>query len=168
MDDNLRKYVSSAPFDNCSFPPPNFVKITGDEALSAILIDRWGEINRCLTANAHLAGIILMGGIIEAVLLAIVKRNVDKARECDSVPLDRDGKVKKIRDWTLNELINVAHDCGWLKQDAAEFSHLLRKYRNLVHPWEEVISDYETPTKDSCSICWQTVRSALYDLERVD
>lgn len=168
MDENTRKYVKSAPFANCSFPPPNFLKITGDEKLTEILNERWGEINRCLESDAHLAGIIIMGGIIEAVILAIVKRHPQKARKCESAPLDRDGKIKKIRDWTLNELINVAHDCGWIKSDAAEFSHLLRKYRNLVHPWEQLERDDEMPSKDNCAVCWQVVRAALYDLERVE
>ena len=168
MDDNVRKYISSAPFDNCSLPPPDFLKITGNKNLTTILNERWGEINRCLQSDAHLAGIILMGGIIEAVILAIVKRYPKRARKCNSAPLDRDGKIKKLRDWTLNELINVAHDCGWIHENAAQFSHLLRKYRNLVHPWEQLDSDDEMPTKDSCSVCWQTVRSALYDLERIE
>ncbi len=167
MDDNTRKYVKSAPFANCSFPPPDFVKITGEEKLAEILNERWAEINRCLETDAHLAAIILMGGIIEAVIMAIVKRYPHKARECESAPLDRDGKIKKIRDWTLNELIIIAHECGWIKSDAAEFSHLLRKYRNLVHPWEQLERDDDTPDKDSCSICWQVVRAALYDLEKV-
>ena len=167
MDENTRKYVKAAPFANCSFPPPDFFKITGEANLTDILNERWAEINRCLESDAHLAGIILMGGIIEAVLMAIVKRYPERARKCDSAPLDREGNIKKIRDWTLNELINVAHDCKWIHSDAAEFSHLLRKYRNLVHPWEQLDRDEEMPSKDSCSDCWRVVRAALYDLEKV-
>lgn len=168
MNENYRENSKSAPFSNCSFPPPNFYRITGEEKLAEILNERWGEINRCLENEAHLAGIILMGGIIEAVLLAIVKRFPQKARECESAPLDRDGKIKKFNDWTLNDLINVAHDCGWIENDAAEFSHLLRKYRNLVHPWEQLELKKELPTKDSCGECWKVVRTALYDLEKVE
>jgi len=167
MNEDHRKDVNSAPFADCSFPPPNFVKITGDENLSVILNERWAEINRCLQSDAHLAGIILMGGVIEAVFLAIVKRYPQKARGCKSAPLDKKGKIKKIRDWTLNELINVAFDCDWIHQDAARFGHLLRKYRNLVHPWEQLEGESDTPTKDDCSVCWQTVRSSLYDLEKI-
>jgi len=167
MDNDPPKHISSAPFADCSFPPPDFVKITGDDKLSAILVERWNEINRCLQSDAHLAGIILMGGVIEAVLLAIVKRFPHKARDCKSAPLDKNGKIKKIRDWTLNELINVAFDCDWIHQDAARFGHLLRKYRNLVHPWEQLEAEAATPAKDDCSVCWQTVRSSLYDLEKL-
>jgi len=167
MEDDTRKDITSAPFANCSFPPPDFARITGDENLSAILNERWAEINRCLQSDAHLAAIILMGGVIEAVLLAIVKRFPKKARDCQSAPLDKQGKIKKIRDWTLNELINVAFDCDWIHQDAARFGHLLRKYRNLVHPWEQLEGEASTPTKDDCSVCWQTVRSSLYDLEKI-
>ncbi len=168
MDNNTHRDSASAPFDNCSFPPPDFLKITGDENLSMILIERWAEINRCLRSNAHLAAIILMGGILEAVFLAIVKKFPKKARECKSAPLDKKGKIKKIRDWTLNDLINVAYDCDWIHQDAAKFGHLLRKYRNLVHPWEQLTSENETPSKEDCSECWQTVRSSLYDLENLE
>ena len=57
--------------------------------------------------------------------------------------------------------------CGWIHEEAAEFSHLLRKYRNLVHPWEQLERADETPSKDDCGICWQTVRAALYELERI-
>jgi len=144
--------------------PPDFFKITTDKKLAGILDYRWQEISKCLQVQAHLAGIIIMGSILEGVLLAVVRRFPERALKATSAPKDKSGKTRGFDKWTLNDLIDVAHDCGWIKQEAREFSHTLRRYRNLVHIFEQKERD-EMPDEQSCEICWEVVRTALYDLE---
>jgi len=53
-------------------------------------------------------------------------------------PKNKQGKTLAIQDCSLNILIEVAVDCGWLKSDKGKFSHALRESRNVVHPWIHV------------------------------
>lgn len=53
---------------------------------------------------------------------------------------DKSGKAVAIHDWTLYALIDVAVEVGWLKTDRGKFSHALRESRNVVHPWQAVMS----------------------------
>ena len=154
------------PTDSNNPDPPDFFKITQDEALSGILYYRWQEITKCLQAHAHLAGIIMMGSILEGILLAVARRFPEQAMAAATVPKDKSGKTRSLDKWALNDLIDVAHDRGWIKQDAREFSHELRRYRNLVHIFEQKERN-EKPNEQTCQICWGVVRTALYDLEKV-
>jgi hypothetical protein len=72
-------------------------------------------------------------------------------------------KPKLFREWTLSDLINVAHEVGWLRADVKRFSHTLREYRNMVHPYEER-SLKDRPDSDTCAICWDVVKAAINDL----
>jgi hypothetical protein len=107
-----------------------------------------------------------MGSILEGVLLAIAHRFPKQAKKAPSAPKDRSKKTRGFDKWTLNDLIEVASECGWIRQDAKKFSHLLRRYRNLIHPWEQK-SSTELPDEDSCRQCWEVVHKAIYELEGV-
>jgi len=83
-----------------------------------------------------------------------------------SAPKDNQGNVKKYWDWALSDMIDVAHEVGWIKADVKQFSHSLRDYRNMVHPWHQRAKG-EKPDEDTCKICWQVVVAAINDLIRV-
>jgi hypothetical protein len=61
--------------------------------------------------------------------------------------------VKRFREWTLNDLIEVGHQCGWIEADVRDFAAALRDYRNLVHPWEQRERQV-TADADTCAIAW--------------
>lgn len=143
---------------------PDFDSLINDPSLASILRARWKEVVNCVDGEAYLAAIILMGSILEGVLLAFVQKYPREANQTLSAPKDDGGKVKYFGEWNLGNLINVAHECGWLQLDVKKFSHTLREYRNLVHPWEQRIRK-EYPDKDTCRICWEVVRAAINDLE---
>jgi hypothetical protein len=150
--------------DLFAIPIPAFDRLVADSSLASILESRWREVIKCIEAGAYLAAIILMGSILEGVLLAVVTENPKQANQARSAPKGVSGKVKRFGEWTLSELINVAHDCKWLQTDAKKFSHVLREYRNLVHPWEQRARD-EVPDEDTCRICWEVVRAAMNDIQ---
>ncbi len=143
---------------------PDFDKLTSDSNLASILKSRWREIINCVNGESYLAAIILMGSVLEGVLLAFVQKYPREANRVPSSPKDKNGKIRQFGEWNLNDLINVAHDCGWLQLDVKKFSHILREYRNLVHPWEQRVRR-EFPDKDTARICWEVVRAAINDLE---
>ena len=71
--------------------------------------------------------------------------------------------MKPFRKWTLSELINVAHDIGLLKTDVQKFSHILRDFRNYIHPYEQMVSKFN-PDEHTAKMCFQVLKAALADV----
>jgi hypothetical protein len=84
--------------------PPGFAPLIADRRMQDILARRWQECVICLNANAALAATVMMGGLLEALLLARVNREPDKAPifKSSSAPRDhKTGRTLSLRDWTL-------------------------------------------------------------------
>ena len=50
--------------------PPNLSPLAADQAMQNILIRRWHECRRCILGGAPLAATVMMGGLLEALLVA--------------------------------------------------------------------------------------------------
>jgi len=97
---------------------------------------------------------------------AIITDNLRRANTCKAAPLDpRTGKVKYFAEWSLSDMINVAHEANWIDLDVKKFSHALREFRNLIHPYQQMIVK-TFPDKDTCEISWLVVQAATNDLAR--
>ena len=142
---------------------PDFQKLTSDRVVTANLRARWEETQRCIAAQAHLATILLLGSILEGVLTVVIKANPAEANRSSKSPKDSSGKPKPFREWSLNDCIEVACDCGWLQGDRLRFSHALRESRNLIHPMlQRMVGEW--PNEHSCRSCWEVVNAAIADL----
>jgi len=130
-----------------------------DPRLAAILRQRLDEVHTCREHGACLATIILLGSILEGALLDVATRFVEAAMRSSRAPADG----RKVNRWSLSELIDVGHERGWIQSDVQRFSHVLRDYRNFVHPREQQKRD-EFPDQDTVSVCWDVVIAALNDL----
>ena len=147
-------------------PPPDFLNLDIEPGLGEILSDRWHQSQRCLNAEAYLAATIIMGSMLEGMLLSILQKFPKEANVCKSAPHDpRTRKVKYFANWSLSDMINVAHEAGWLDLDVKKFSHALREFRNLIHPYQQMIVK-AFPDKDTCEISWLVVQAAANDLAR--
>ena len=63
-----------------------------------------------------------MGSMLEGLLLGICQRNPAVANKCPSAPKDAKlGKIKHFADWKLAEMIDVAHQVGWIGIDVKKF-----------------------------------------------
>jgi hypothetical protein len=91
-----------------------------DPDLAAILQGRLDEARICERNGAWVSAIIMLGSLLEGVLL-----------DAAAVRLPHPQKAPK--DWKLYTLIETAHEQKWIQRDK-RFGHLLREYRNLVHP----------------------------------
>ncbi|KAA3599266.1 MAG: hypothetical protein DWQ06_10125 [Calditrichaeota bacterium] len=138
-------------------------KLDLEELIVGILKNRLEEIKKCLDTNAPLAVIFLCGSTLEGILLGIASRSPQKFNIAKSAPKDKDGKVKKFQDWTLNNLINVSYEIGFLKEDVKKFSHSLRDFRNYIHPFEQLSSNF-APDKHTAKISWQVLKAVIYQL----
>jgi hypothetical protein len=147
-------------------PCPDFPSLNLEAGVGEILAARWLEAQRCVDSKAFLAAIIMMGSLLEGLLLGICQRLPAVANACSCSPKDsRTGKVKHFADWSLAEMIDVAHTVGWLGLDVKGFSHALRSFRNLVHPYEQMAAQ-ANPDEDTCRISWLVVQAAVNDLAK--
>lgn len=151
--------------DLAPLPPPDFLTLDLEPGLGVVLASRWTEAQQCVNAGAHTMGTIAMGSLLEGMLLAAVLRYPADANKADSAPRSADGKVKRFSDWSLSEMINVAHELRWIDLDVKKFSHSLRDFRNLIHPYQQ-LTDGVSPDADTCSISWLVVQAAANDLAK--
>ena len=144
------------------FEIPSLQKLPVDLAVSEIVQDRLKEAQACLSAGAHLSVIFLCGSVLEAVLLGSAQKEPKEFNRSAASPT-RNGKVKPFHEWSLVNLINVAHDIGLLKTDVKEFSHVLRDFRNYIHPYQQQVSGF-TPDEHTAKVCLQVLKAALADV----
>ncbi len=151
-----------------SWPSPDFSKITDDDVFAVILTNRWEESQKCMSSGSYVSAVVMMGSLLEGALLSVALKKPEKACRTNACPKDQEtSKPKKIHDWTLAQLINVAKECGWIEADIQRFSDALRDYRNMVHPWHQKRLGI-IPSEDTCAICQQVVRAAINDLAKVE
>ncbi|MCL1051563.1 hypothetical protein L2755_18285 [Shewanella abyssi] len=145
---------------------PDFLVLGLEPGIGEILKSRWEEAQRCVDSGAHLAAIIIMGSLLEGLLLGVCQKNPAIANQCPSAPKDnKSGKVKNFSNWKLAEMIDVAHHVGWIGIDVKKFSHALREFRNLIHPYEQMVTRSH-PDEDTCNISWLVVQATVNDLAR--
>lgn len=121
--------------------PPSFDSLVADPAMRKVLTRRWEECTRCVTAGAPLAATVMMGGLLEALLLARVHRLGDKAAVFGASSAPRDAKTGKpmmLQEWTLRNYIDVAHELRWISPSAKDLGEVVRDYRNYIHPHKEL------------------------------
>lgn len=149
-----------------ALPPPDFLKLKLESGLGEILADRWEEAQRCINTKAFLAATIIMGSILEGMLLAVLQKFPKEGNTCKAAPIDpKTCKIKYFADWSLSEMINVAHEASWIDLDVKKFSHSLREFRNLIHPYQQMLVN-TFPDKDTCGISWLVVQAGANDLAR--
>jgi hypothetical protein len=148
------------------FEKPDFNLIGIEPEFGDLLVNRWEEVEKCLQGHAYLASIILMGSLLEGILYWTLTKFPEKAYRTSASPKDsKTGKPKPIHDWSLSQMIDVSHELGWLGLDVKRFSHSLREFRNLVHPYQQM-KEGENPDEDTCKISWQVVRASINDLAK--
>lgn len=76
-------------------------------------------------------------------------------------PIDNNTKkVKKFNDWTLNDFINSAYELRIINEDVKKFSHVVREFRNYIHPYQQLCSKF-TPDKHTALICLQVLKALI-------
>lgn len=144
---------------------PDFKLLGVESEYSDFLDSRWEEVEKCIQSRAYLASIILMGSLLEGVLNWALMKFPEKAFRASASPKDSTGKPKPFRDWSLSQMIDVACELKWLEIDVKRFSHSVREFRNLVHPYQQ-FKEGVVPDEDTCKISWQVVRASINDLEK--
>jgi hypothetical protein len=140
-------------------------KLGLDSVISGVLKQRVDEIRKCLTARASLAVIFLCGSTLEGILLGIACVRPKEFNQSTVSPKDNSGKVKQFQEWTLSDFINVARDLNLVGEDVKKFSHALRDFRNYIHPYQQMSSNFN-PDEHTAKICWQVLQAAITQLSK--
>jgi hypothetical protein len=146
------------------FTEISFERLKIDSAVIQVLEERIKEIKKGLKNGASLSVVFMCGSVLEGILLGTSLSNMKKFNQSTKSPKDKKtGKVLQFQDWTLNSLIDVAHEVGLLGLDVKKYSHSLRDFRNYIHPYQQMSSGF-SPDRDTAKICWQVLRAAISDL----
>lgn len=145
--------------------PPDFSPLVTDAPMQSILVARWGECVNCLGAEAPLAATVMMGGLLEALLLARINRETDKSPLFKSAmaPKDKSGQPRPLSEWTLKNYIEVVHDQGWISVSARDVGEVLRDYRNYIHPFKQLSHGVQLKTADA-ALFWEITKSVSRQL----
>jgi hypothetical protein len=143
---------------------PGFAALT-DAKMVAILERRWIECTKCVSVKAHLAAIVMMGGLLEALFVARAKQLKDKSAllAAPSVPKQKDGKPSPLNEWMLKSYLQVGYEVGWITQSARDLAAVLGEYRNYVHPEKEHRHGVALDHEDS-AILWGVTKSLVTQL----
>jgi hypothetical protein len=140
--------------------PPDFSPLIADVAMQAILLERWNECLLCLGADASLAATVMMGGLLEALLLARINREGNKAPifMAKGAPKDKQGATKPLGEWMLQHYITVVYELKWISVSARDVGAVLRDYRNYVHPFKQLSHGVHL-TPDDAKLFWEITKT---------
>jgi hypothetical protein len=141
--------------------PPAFATLILDGRMQEILLRRWAECIACVQTEAPLAATVMMGGLLEALLLARVNGESDKSKvfKAAGAPKDKKtGKALPLSEWTLQHYIGVAHELTWISRSAMDVSKVLRDYRNYIHPQKQ-LSHGVLLKRDDAELFWDVCKS---------
>lgn len=153
-------------FLNKKFDSVNIKTLNLTTIMENVIQQRLDEIKRCLNSNIALGAIFLIGSTLEGLLIDVAKQNPEKFNKSKSAPKDSDGNIKKFKDWSLNSLIDVAHETDFIGLDVKKFSHNLRDFRNYIHPEEQVTQNFN-PDKNTAILAYHVLLAAMEDLNKV-
>jgi len=134
-----------------------------DPQFENIISQRLNEIRKCLLSNSPLSVIFLVGSTLEGLLIEKASKNIREFNTSKSAPKYNDGKVKKINEWALSSLIDVAYELKYIQLDIKKFSHDLRDFRNYIHPRVQAIQNFN-PDKHTAEISWKVLQATIASL----
>ena len=160
-----KENLSEEEFINKDFKNISIDNIGLDSDVNDVIKQRLEEIKNCLKSKASLAVIFLCGSTLEGILFGVAIKNTKSFNACKSSPKDKLGKIKPFHEWTLNDFINTSRELNIIGEDVKKFSHALRDFRNYIHPYQQVTSNFN-PDEQTAKICWQVLQVAIIQLSK--
>jgi hypothetical protein len=160
----LRTQLISAPIGiTTSDQYPDFSPLVSDVEMQRVLISRWDECLLCLDAKAALAATVMMGGLLEALLLARVNRQADKTALFTAKATPKNAKTsspKPLGEWMLNDFIQVLSELRWITVSATAVGAVLRDYRNFIHPQKQLTHNLHLQPADA-ELFWEVTKNIV-------
>jgi hypothetical protein len=139
-----------------------------DPTMQKILANRWNECIKCVNADAPLAATVMMGGLLEALLLARVNQLSDKKPVFGAKSSPKDGQTGKplnLKLWGLKDFIAVAHELQWISPTTRDVGNVMRDYRNYIHPQKEQSHGISISADDAKTL-WEISKSVARQVLR--
>jgi len=162
----VRTAALVAPVANSDDLAPDFSPLAGNQEMRDILSRRWNECAKCVKADAHLAAIVMMGGLLEALFVARANKMPDKTPLISATNAPKDkatGKATNYQEWMLDSYIKVGFELKWITESAKDVADKLKEYRNFVHPAKELRYGVTLGLNDS-SMFWQVTKALARQL----
>lgn len=128
----------------------------------SVIADRLQEVEACFECGAPLAVVILCGSTLEGLLYEVAKSHPADYNRTAAAPR-REGKVRPLPEWSLNDLLNTSRELGVLGEDVSKFAHAVREFRNYVHPRQQVREGFR-PRRVTAQIARHVLLAAIEDL----
>ena len=133
-----------------------------DPRVAAGIEARLTEAQANLAAGSYLSAIILWGSVLRSGfawrrLITTPARSSIGHRQAQRALMARS---RRFHEWSLSDLINVAHEVNLIGLDVKKFAHLLRDFRNYIHIHQQIAEGF-TPDKHTANICLQVLKAAL-------
>lgn len=161
--------IENNPISEDEFIAKEFKKVSLEELkldpiITEVLRQRLEEIRKCLNAKAPLAVVFLCGSTLEGILLGIASKYPQKFNQ-SKCAYKKDGKVLPFPEWNLSSLIDSSRDIGILGEDVKKYSHALRDFRNYIHPYQQMSSNFD-PNDHTAKISWQVLQAAIFEIAK--
>jgi len=134
--------------------------------MQIILTKRLQECSVCVKSGAPLAATVMMGGLLEGRLLAKINQLSNKASVFSAAtkPMDpKTGKALQLKEWTVKNYIDVAHELGWITKTTKAIGEVVRDYRNFIHPQKELSHGIVLEAGDA-QMVWEVAKSITLQL----
>jgi len=118
---------------------PDISKLVQNPEMASLLQRRMQEVLDAID-KSPLTATIMMGAVLEALFLARINILADKKAlfALKATPKDKNGKPHELKEWGLNDFIEISHEMGWIRKPLKDISTVLRDYRNIIHPVKEL------------------------------
>ena len=166
----LDRIIISSNKEQSNISEKEFLQLVFDKSIDDIGLDyniteilkiRMVEAESNIKVGCSLSAIILIGSIAEGVLLGVATKYPRIFNMANSAPTNRnDGSAKPFNAWTLNNFIEVAYELDIIHEDVKKFSHVLREFRNYIHPYQQLCSKFN-PDIDTAAICLQVLKALV-------
>lgn len=160
---NENKELTESEFLKQEFSKIDLLPLGLDFQFEQVITQRLDEIKKSLHSESALAVIFLCGSTLEGLLLHIATQNQQKFNSSKSAPKDKDGKVIKLHEWTLDNLINVSYEENFIKLDIKKFAHTLKDFRNYIHSRQQASQNFN-PDKHTAEISWKVLQATIANL----
>jgi len=122
--------------------PPDFRALANPD-MKSVLVERWNECARCVSAPAPMAATVMMGGLLETLLLARINLEANKAPvfTATTAPRDRGGKTLLLNEWSLKDYI----------------------FRNYIHPHKQLSHGVHL-RDDDAALFWDVCKTITRQL----
>ena len=110
-------------------------KFVKDDQVRLLLEEYYDQALKASKAEAHLGAVVACGSVVEGLLTWALLQRQDKALQSSKACKDREGTVKPLEEWYLNNLIDVSVELELIGKTAKAGSWALKDFRNFIHPY---------------------------------